>query len=161
MSQHKVTVLPAQKSFLVDEDTTLLSALQKAGFYVKSSCGGHATCSDCVIKIPTGVDQVTPPEFEEIKLLGNVFHITQERLSCQTKVLGNVTVDITAHDESADEQQLLNKTRQMKKTKLVKKKEVIAKRVEKQAKQDEEESQKEPKQGGFRRPKAFKSPLRD
>ena len=31
-------------------------------------------------------------------MLGNVFHITKERLSCQTKVTGDAVIDISAHE---------------------------------------------------------------
>ena len=54
--------------------------------YIKSSCGGVASCTDCRIKVIAGEDSLTTPPFEEVQLLGNVFHITKERLSCQAKI---------------------------------------------------------------------------
>jgi hypothetical protein len=44
---------------------------------------------------------LAPQTFEELRLLGNVFHITKERLSCQTKIKGDVTIDISAHEKVA------------------------------------------------------------
>ena len=32
------------------------------------------SCTDCVIKISSGEDNLTSPPIEEINLLGNVFH---------------------------------------------------------------------------------------
>ena len=43
---------------------------------------------------------MTPPTFEELRILGNVFHITKERLSCQTRLTGDATIDISAHENS-------------------------------------------------------------
>jgi ferredoxin len=92
-----------------DNEQDILSVLKEAEVYVKSSCGGHASCGDCIIKVVSGEDHLTPPPFDEIKLLGNVFHITKERLACQTKLTGDVTIDISQHDEGKDQQKLKNK----------------------------------------------------
>ncbi len=105
MKEHLVTLSNGQ-TLSIREDQNLLEACREAGIYVKSGCGGHATCSDCLVKITQGVDNLNPPSFEETQLIGNVFHITKERLSCQTKVLGPVSVDISAHDKSADAEKI-------------------------------------------------------
>ena len=92
---HKVTIMPSGESISIREDESLLVALKEAGKYVKSSCGGHASCSDCIVKVMTGEDYVNPPEFDELQLIGKVFHITKERLACQTKVTGDITIDLS------------------------------------------------------------------
>lgn len=125
---HKVTLWPNGESFSCNEDTTLLKALKDNNHYVKSSCGGVASCTDCVIKIHTGENSITPPTFGEIKLLGNVFHITKERLSCQVLVKGNVTIDITKHDEEKDQTKTANK-------KYIKKKSPTIRRTSEEAKE--------------------------
>lgn len=108
--KHKVTLLPQNEVVEVAEDVSLLQALRDLGVYVKSSCGGVASCSDCIIKVCEGADHLNTPSFEELALLGNVFHITKERLSCQTKISGDVTIDISAHDKSKDQEKLRAKT---------------------------------------------------
>ena len=75
-----VTLSPSEKVIKVDEKTNLLEALRNVGIYIKSSCGGHASCSDCIVKIAEGTDNVAEPTFEEVQLLGNVFHITKESI---------------------------------------------------------------------------------
>jgi 2Fe-2S ferredoxin len=107
---YKVTLKPSGEVVEVEEGKNLLVALREQNIYIKSSCGGHATCTDCIIKIVSGEDYITPPPFEELKLLGNVFHITKERLACQTCLTGDVTIDITKHDKATDEAKLKNKT---------------------------------------------------
>jgi 2Fe-2S ferredoxin len=118
---HKVTLKPSGSVVEVEEGKNLLQALRDDGdTYIKSSCGGVASCSDCIIKIVSGEDNLTPPPFEELKLLGNVFHITKERLACQTRILGPVTIDISKHNKATDEERMKNKRANFSKKKQVK-----------------------------------------
>jgi ferredoxin len=113
MTTHKVTLRSngsIQEVVEVSENVDLLTALREKNIYIKSSCGGHATCSDCIIKVVSGEDNLESPPFEELKLLGNVFHITKERLACQTKCIGDISIDISKHDKASDEAKLKNKT---------------------------------------------------
>lgn len=96
---HKLTLWPSGEVIDVNATEPLMQQLKKAGKAIKSSCGGCATCSDCVIVVKSGEGSLTPPTFEELRLLGNVFHITKERLSCQTKLTGDATIDISAHEK--------------------------------------------------------------
>jgi ferredoxin len=147
--KHKVTLKPSGDIVEVEEGQNLLNALREQDVYIKSSCGGVASCSDCIIKIVSGEDHLTPPPFSELKLLGNVFHITKERLACQTCVTGDVTVDITKHDKASDEEKLRSKTTQFTKkipTKVRKESEVLQKNAEKEAeyvKKDDDRSKKD------------------
>jgi ferredoxin len=110
MTMHKVTLRPSNQIIEIDSNTSLLTALVANNIYIKSSCGGVASCSDCICKVVLGEDNLESPPFAELKLLGNVFHITKERLTCQTKVVGDVTIDISTHDKATDEEKLKSKT---------------------------------------------------
>ncbi len=101
-SKYTVHLKPQETSIQIDGDTSLLKALREEGIYIKSSCGGYATCSDCLVKVVDGLDNINSPSFEETQMIGNVFHITKERLACQVKVTGEVTIDISRHDQVAD-----------------------------------------------------------
>ncbi len=100
MSEHKVTLWPSGEVLEVSSEESLLVQLKKAGKKIKSGCGGCATCSDCVVIVKSGEMNLSPQTFEELRLLGNVFHITKERLSCQTRLTGDVTLDITGHEKT-------------------------------------------------------------
>ena len=113
--KHKVTCLPGNNTMEIDEETPLLTALRERNVYVKSSCGGHASCSDCVIKIVEGENNINKPPFAEQSILGNVFFITKERLSCQTKITGPITIDVGAHDQDRDREKFLQKSANFKK----------------------------------------------
>ena len=66
-------------------EESLLEILRKKGIRIRSSCGGHATCSDCVV-VRSGAKSLSDVNFEEKKLLGNVYYITKERLACQVRL---------------------------------------------------------------------------
>lgn len=100
MSDYKCTLWPSGEVITLNGEDSLLSQLKAAGKKIKSTCGGCATCSDCTIIVKSGETNLTPQTFEELRLLGNVFHITKERLSCQAKLVGDVTIDISAHDKN-------------------------------------------------------------
>lgn len=148
----------------------LLAQLKKAGKKIKSSCGGCATCGDCVLVVKSGELNLTPQTFEELRLLGNVFHITKERLSCQAKLMGDVTLDISAHDKKAGSGKNVSAPEPKSTAVRLKKREMIEKTV----RENEEKIQANPtdtwyrhwekegqdpskpkKLGGNKRPRAF------
>jgi len=148
-----ITILPLGKTISVDNKTPVLEALRDEEIYIKSSCGGVASCSDCVIKVVEGADHCNPPPFEETRLLGNVFHITKERLSCQLKCEGDITIDISRHDKSADENKLKQKTSSF--VTKRRSKDDVTKIKEERAQNRAEKP--EGKEGGHRRPKPFRT----
>ena len=75
-------------------EESLLEVLRKKGVRIRSSCGGHATCSDCIVKVKSGDKCLSDVNFEEKKLLGNVYYITKERLACQVRVKRQVKLKI-------------------------------------------------------------------
>ncbi len=130
--------MPDEKNIEISDNETLLQALVRNGYNIRSSCGGVASCGDCVVKVLRGMESLSSPDFPEIKLLGNVFHITSERLSCQTKVNDDVSIDISHHS-----------------TPVKKKKKVVLRR-KKPVEEEKAMEEKPPKQGGRYRPKRKK-----
>jgi ferredoxin len=159
MDKVKVTLWPDAQVVEVEKGAKLMTALKQEGFHINSSCGGCASCSDCVVIVKSGEDNLSAQKFEELKLLGNVFHITKERLSCQAEVLGDITVDISKHADKS-----VHKAYQEKKSGTVrtkKKEQVLEEQKEREEKRQErfEKKQSEAGQrGGFKRPKTFKVP---
>lgn len=142
MSDYKCTLWPSGEVLTLNSEETLLAQLKKAGKKMKSSCGGCATCTDCMIVVKSGETNLSPQTFEELRLLGNVFHITKERLSCQSKLLGDVTIDITAHDKSTSSAPVGPKS-----TTVVRKK---REEVAKAARENEEKSREKPPEDWYR-----------
>jgi 2Fe-2S ferredoxin len=142
MSEFKCTLWPSGEVLTLNGEDTLLNQFKKAGKKIKSSCGGCATCTDCMIVVKSGELNLSPQTFEELRLLGNVFHITKERLSCQTKLIGDVTLDITAHDKSTSSAPPVPKS-----TTVVRKK---REEVEKAVRENEEKSREQPSEDWYR-----------
>jgi ferredoxin len=149
MSEHKVTLWPSGEILEVNSEEVLLTQLKRAGKKIKSSCGGCATCSDCVVLVKSGEMNLAPQTFEELRLLGNVFHITKERLSCQTKVTGDVTLDISTHEKNAGagKTEVSGQNRGQKSTKTMLKKRAG---LEKEAMESKEKSQDKPSDTWYR-----------
>lgn len=174
MIKHKLTIQGSEESLEVTSEMDLLSALREQDIYIKSGCGGHASCSDCLIKIVAGSENLNAPSFEETQLLGNVFHITKERLACQTKIEGPVTIDLSKHDKDRDGEKLKNKSNNFRKPKVkVRSKEEVTAMYDDRKKEREErkvsqdkwqnhwEKEKNPMEskrlGGGKRPKTFRT----
>lgn len=73
---------------------TLFDVAREAQAPVETLCHGIGACVRCKVKVVEG--GLTPPTPLERDRLGNVFHLTQERLSCQARVQGPVTLEIKA-----------------------------------------------------------------
>lgn len=80
-------------NFDVEPGDNLRNYLRAQGQEVKSSCGGHGVCADCVVKVISG-ENLPPLTKSEEKLLGNVFFLTKERLSCQLCPTSDIEVEI-------------------------------------------------------------------
>ena len=106
-----VTVWPSGEIVQMNEKDSLFAQLKENGINVKSTCGGCASCGQCTIVITSGEENLNEPSFEEKQLIGNVFHITKERLSCQTYTTGNITIDISAHLELNSHKKQITKRR--------------------------------------------------
>lgn len=93
----KLILKPVNQVFEVSSKESIFEQLKEVNINLNSSCGGFGVCGDCVVKVIKGGDQCSPPTYKEIKLLGNVFHLTNERLSCQLKINADCEIDIANH----------------------------------------------------------------
>lgn len=73
---------------------TLFEAGAKVSAGIDTSCVGKGTCGLCRVKILAGAEHLNPFTDEERKHLGNVYHLTKVRLSCRSKVTGDVTIQV-------------------------------------------------------------------
>lgn len=151
------------------ERFSLLHFLKRQGIALKSSCGGHASCGDCVIKVQSGDAHLNELRYEEKKLLGNVYHITAERLSCQcyistvasnleqnTQQGAHVVIDVTEHNIQWD---LLLAQKSLPTSITRKKQQESSSELPGQSEDitdENAETNPKVKLGGGRKPKAFK-----
>jgi uncharacterized 2Fe-2S/4Fe-4S cluster protein (DUF4445 family) len=78
---------PLGRRAQVPQGTTLLEAARQAGVGLSAVCGGSGTCGDCRVRIVAG--EVSPPTEAEDEAVTEGL-----RLACQTRVLGDVRVDV-------------------------------------------------------------------
>lgn len=159
-----VEIKNLEKTIISTQTDSLLKTLKDNGFNIKSTCGGTGSCADCVVKIVSGEKNINEMTFSEKKLLGNVFHITKERLSCQCNLFGDITIDISEQMKNASYEQPTNSGQ---KSKTILKKSAEVKPEVKVPEKDpnwfkhwektEEAEDKNQKKslGGGKRPKAF------
>lgn len=89
----RVTIVDAGE-VEVAEGTTLFEAGAKAVAGIDTACVGKGTCGLCRVKIVAGAEHLNAYTDEEKKHLGNVYHLTKVRLSCRTRVSGDVTIEV-------------------------------------------------------------------
>ncbi|HVK76404.1 MAG TPA: 2Fe-2S iron-sulfur cluster-binding protein, partial [Kofleriaceae bacterium] len=87
----RVTFQPAGTTVEVADGSTLFDAGARAGVTIETACVGKGTCGLCRVKVLAGADALTPYTDEEERHLGNLYHLTRVRLSCRTRVSGDVT----------------------------------------------------------------------
>lgn len=64
------------------------------------ACGGFCACTTCHVLVKSGMDQLAPPEEEELDRMETLDGRTDvSRLGCQSKILGDVVVEIVNLDE--------------------------------------------------------------
>jgi ferredoxin len=84
----------------VRDGTTVFAAALAGEVAIPSQCGGRCACALCRVRIVDGAEFVSPMGWDEADHMGNCFHLTGERLSCQSRVYGDVVVEIDAVDTS-------------------------------------------------------------
>ena len=78
----------------VADGDSVFEAGAKVGASIETACVGKGTCGLCRVRVLEGEANLTPYTEEELKHLGNVYHITKVRLSCRARVHGDVVVDL-------------------------------------------------------------------
>jgi 2Fe-2S ferredoxin len=72
----------------VPTQTTLLAALQDAGYDWMHACGAKGRCTTCRVQVLAGMENLGPLTVAELRYrLAGRLH-ADERLTCQARVLG-------------------------------------------------------------------------
>lgn len=72
-----------------------MKSLLDAGIPVASSCNGDGVCAKCKIAVIAGIENLSA-ENEIENFLKQKLEISENfRISCQTEVLGDITIDAT------------------------------------------------------------------
>jgi len=79
----------------VPAGANLMQSLLQAGIPVASSCYGDGVCGKCRLEVFSGEENLSPPQVLEDLIKDRLKLGPGLRISCQTQVLGDVTVDAT------------------------------------------------------------------
>jgi 2Fe-2S ferredoxin len=88
-----ITISKLNKTIEVELGANLMLSLLNAGLPVASSCAGDGICGKCKLSIIKGNNQLSIETEDEIFLKHKLSIQNDLRISCQTKVLGNIEVD--------------------------------------------------------------------
>lgn len=66
--------------------TTLFDAGSLASAGIDTACVGKGTCGLCRIKVLRGAELLAPYTDEELRHLGNLYHLTKVRLACRARL---------------------------------------------------------------------------
>lgn len=72
-----------------------MDALIQGGLPVASSCDGDGVCAKCRIRIVEGMENLSEKNETEIFLIAKNSYTQDFRISCQTQILNDVSVDAT------------------------------------------------------------------
>jgi len=97
-----VTFLPEGLVAEVEPGATVLQAAKRAGAEVGDACGGNCACSTCHVYVRSGMDALSEQEDAEADILDKAFAVKpSSRLGCQSRVHGDVVVEITDESRTA------------------------------------------------------------
>jgi len=88
----KMTHAKCVKEFEAPRHSNLLKFLQQQGISVGSACGGLGICASCKVTVLKGQRNLTAPNEVEEDLAERNNLIRNERISCQTQILGDIEI---------------------------------------------------------------------
>jgi uncharacterized 2Fe-2S/4Fe-4S cluster protein (DUF4445 family) len=115
---HRIVLTPSGSKGDVPHGITVLSAARELGVDIESICAGRQTCGKCQIELQTGDFQkhgihsrkahLSPPDDGERNYAAaHGIDLTQRRLSCTARILGDVLIHIP--EESRARKQVIRK----------------------------------------------------
>ena len=91
----KIKFLPSNIVCEAKIGESILDIALANGVPIQHACGGFCACTTCHCEIVEGLSNLAAPENEELERLEILDDRTpQSRLGCQSKVKGDVTVQI-------------------------------------------------------------------
>lgn len=90
-----ISFVKNRPSIDVSAGANLMDSLLNAGLPVASSCLGDGVCGRCRIQIVKGAESLSPIGTVEQLVRDRLKIPAEVRISCQTQVLGDITVDAT------------------------------------------------------------------
>jgi 2Fe-2S ferredoxin len=77
-----------------DLSKTVLQHVQQHGTDWMHACGGKGRCTTCMFTIVSGAEHLEPKTQAEMKYENLGALLTNERLACQAKIKGDITIAV-------------------------------------------------------------------
>ncbi|MFN3134752.1 MAG: 2Fe-2S iron-sulfur cluster-binding protein [Candidatus Kryptonium sp.] len=74
------------------EGETIFKVARENSIPIAESCNGDKTCGRCRVLVLWGMENLSSPDFEEMKLVEKKSLSRSEMLACAAKVYGNVKI---------------------------------------------------------------------
>ena len=91
-TQVLVTFHPSGRTVRIPPGTLLSDATRAAGLPLAAACDDEGVCGHCRLTVSEGAEHLDPPAEHEARRLDEIGAGPNERLACQAKVRGAVTV---------------------------------------------------------------------
>lgn len=98
-----VSFEPEGQSGLVASGTYLWDAAKRLGVKLPEKCNSRAECNECAFMIKEGMLSLSPVTDAEREFLGEERLNANERLACQTRIVGTTDVVITIPEDAVPE----------------------------------------------------------
>lgn len=90
-----IRFLPDDVVVSCEPGETVFDVGRRHGIAIETACVGRATCGLCRVRVVGGEEHLSALTSHDERHLGNVYHLTKVRLSCQAVIGGgSVTVDV-------------------------------------------------------------------
>ena len=90
----KITITTDQKTLEVAHDYPMIQLGDEHDTSILFGCCNGA-CGACMIKVKEGMEHLSPTQDDERDFLETMAADPQERLACQCRVLGDVTIEVS------------------------------------------------------------------
>lgn len=96
----RITFLPMGTVVEAQVGDTILETAIQSDVPLQHACGGFCACTTCHVIVKSGAENISPMEEDEQERLESTADQVkpESRLGCQSKVLGDVTVEIVNVD---------------------------------------------------------------
>lgn len=91
----KVTFLPMKLTVDAQVGESILDVALNHDIPMQHACGGFCACATCHVHVISGMENLSSKEPDEEDRLGTADRLTdQSRLGCQSRISGDLTVEI-------------------------------------------------------------------
>lgn len=91
----KITFLPSNVTCEAKPDETILDVAIRCDIPLQHACGGFCACTTCHVWVRSNSEGLGPIEEDEADRLEGVKGFSPDsRLGCQSKIIGDVTVEM-------------------------------------------------------------------